>query len=113
MAAQQFSPGRLIFWGAVTAALYWVLYHYAEEFIRLAHVTVNACAVQEGGQTTYFTKATPDLCAAKGGEYVPGNWLFVLVPIIAAFAISYTHGLFTGLFWDAVGLKPANGNGKK
>ncbi|MFN6961420.1 MAG: hypothetical protein ACK4N6_04190 [Rhodocyclaceae bacterium] len=33
-------------------------------------------------------------------------WL-VLVPIAIAFAISFTHGAFTGLFWEAMGLKPA------
>lgn len=103
-------PGRMLFWGAITLLLYWALFHYAEEFIRLAHVTQNACAVQEAGQVVYYTKATPELCAGKGGEFVHGTWFYVLVPIVAAFLVSYTHGLFTGLFWDVVGLKPA---GKK
>jgi hypothetical protein len=29
----------------------------------------------------------------------------VFGPIALAFALSYTHGIFTGLFWDVVGLK--------
>lgn len=33
-------------------------------------------------------------------------WL-VLVPIAIAFAISFAHGAFTGLFWEAMGLKAA------
>ena len=28
-----------------------------------------------------------------------------IAAIALAFALSYTHGLFTGLFWDLVGLK--------
>src|SRR5690349_702413 len=35
----------------------------------------------------------------------------VLVPIGIAFAISWTHGAFTGLFWELMGLKPATRKG--
>jgi hypothetical protein len=45
------------------------------------------------------------MCAAKGGHFVHGTWWFVFIPIALAFALSYTHGIFTGLFWDVVGLK--------
>jgi len=31
----------------------------------------------------------------------------VLPIILIAFAVSYVHGAFTGLFWDLMGLKPA------
>lgn len=37
----------------------------------------------------------------------PEAWWHVLVPIGIAFAVSYTHGAFTGLFWELMGLKPA------
>ncbi len=32
----------------------------------------------------------------------------VLVPIAIAFAISFMHGAFTGLFWEVMGLKAAS-----
>lgn len=34
-------------------------------------------------------------------------WL-ALAPIAIAFAISFAHGAFTGLFWEAMGLKAAS-----
>ncbi len=33
-----------------------------------------------------------------------GGWTF-LIPIVIAFAISYTHGNFTAAFWDLLGIK--------
>jgi hypothetical protein len=105
MASNQASLGKTLFWGAITAVLYWVLFHYADEFLRFAHTTQNACVVQEGMNATYYNKATQELCAAKGGNLVAGTWWFVFIPIALAFALSYTHGIFTGLFWDVVGLK--------
>ena len=105
MASSQASLGRTLFWGVVTALLYWVLFHYAEDFLRLAHTTLDACAVQDGMNIAYFNKATPELCQAKGGTFIHGTWWFVFAPIALALALSYTHGIFTGLFWDVVGLK--------
>ena len=34
-----------------------------------------------------------------------GGWGF-LFPVGAAFAFSFFHGAFTGLFWDALGVRP-------
>jgi len=105
MSTSQASLGKTLFWGGATALIYWVLFHYADEFLRLAHTTLNACAVQEGMNTVYFNKADPELCAAKGGNFIHGTWWFAFAPIAMAFALSYTHGIFTGLFWDMAGLK--------
>lgn len=33
-----------------------------------------------------------------------GGWAF-LIPVAFAFAVSVTHGAFTGAFWDFVGIK--------
>jgi hypothetical protein len=105
MASSQASLGKTLMWGGVTALLYWVLFHYADEFLRLAHTTVDACVVQNGMGVDYYYKPTAELCAEKGGSLVEGTWWYVFAPIALAFALSYTHGLFTGLFWDVVGLK--------
>ena len=42
--------GKTIVWGSLSALCYAALYHYAEEFIRLAHTTVDACAVATGAR---------------------------------------------------------------
>jgi hypothetical protein len=105
MASSQASLSKTLFWGGLTAVLYWVLFNYAEDFLRLAHTTLDACAIQEGGTLNYYNKATAELCSAKGGTFINGTWWFVFAPIALAFALSYTHGIFTGLFWDVVGLK--------
>ncbi len=105
MAVNRSALGRALLWGIITAALYWVLFHYADAFQRLAHTTPDACAIQENGQTVFYEKATPDPCAADNGDFIEGNPLFVLAPIAMALMLSYTHGLFTGLFWGVVGLK--------
>jgi hypothetical protein len=31
---------------------------------------------------------------------------FPLLPILAAFVFSFSHGAFTAYFWDALGVKP-------
>ena len=31
--------------------------------------------------------------------------LYPLLPVVAAFAFSLSHGAFTGYFWDALGVK--------
>ncbi|HMM46738.1 MAG TPA: hypothetical protein PKC12_02010 [Thiobacillaceae bacterium] len=92
--------GSALVWGGLTVALYWLLFHYAGGFQTLAHTTLDACAV--GGE--YYNNATAELCAAENGTFIEGRWWYVLAPIALAFALSYTHGLFTGLFWDLVGL---------
>lgn len=107
MADTQANTSKALLWGGVTAALYWGLFHYAGEFQALAHTTLDACAIQDAGQVGYFHKTTPELCNAQGGEFIQGNWTHVFAPILLAFALSYTHGNFTSLFWDMVGLKAA------
>ena len=97
--------GPALLWGGLTVALYWLLFHYAGSFEVLAHTTRDACAVQQGADTAYYSKATAELCAAERGTFIEGKWWYVFAPIALAFALSYTHGLFTGLFWDVVGLK--------
>ncbi len=105
MTASQTSLGRVLFWGGLTALLYAALFHYADSFLHLAHTTQDACAVQSGMTVDYYNKATSELCGEKGGTFIDGTWWYVFAPIALAFALSYTHGLFTGLFWDVVGLK--------
>lgn len=105
MAASQASLGKALLWGAVTAGLYWFLFQYSEVFERLAHTTLDACAIRDGAETVYYNKTTAELCAAESGTFIGGSWWYVFAPIGLAFALSYTHGLFTGLFWDVIGLK--------
>ena len=97
--------GPALLWGGVTALLYWVLFHYADYFQQLAHTTLNACAVGDPAHPTYYNKVTAELCSAEGGNFVEGVWWYVFAPIALAFALSYTHGNFTSLFWDVLGLK--------
>ena len=99
------SLGRALMWGALTAGLYGFLFLYADDFRHLAHTTTDACVIQESTGATYYSKSTPELCAAKNGDFVKGTWWFVFAPIALALALSFTHGIFTGLFWDVVGLK--------
>lgn len=105
MAVSQATLGKALVWGAITVALYLFLFQYSEAFERLAHTTLDACMVQEGGGSTYYNKASTDACSARDGTFIEGTWWYVFAPIALAFALSYTHGLFTGLFWDVVGLK--------
>lgn len=106
MSASHASLGKTLLWGGVTASLYGFLFHYADDFLHLAHTTLDACeVVREGVKTNYFSNATPELCSVKGGQFIHGTWWFVFAPIAMAFALSYAHGIFTGLFWDVVGLK--------
>lgn len=105
MAVSKATLGKTLFWGALSAALYGFLFYFADEFVRLAQTTQNVCVVQTGTHMDYYSKATQELCAAKGGRFVEGTWWYVFAPILMAFAISFVHGNFTGLFWDLVGLK--------
>ena len=98
---------KTIFWGVATAALYTVMFSYSDLVLHLAHTTPDACIVDQGGATLYYHKADAAACAAKGGRIEPGVWWHVLLPILLAFAVSIVHGAFTGLFWEAMGLKPA------
>ncbi|MFN3883697.1 MAG: hypothetical protein ACK4Q4_02930 [Rhodocyclaceae bacterium] len=54
---------------------------------------------------TLFVEADAVIQMARETPQKP--WL-VVVPIVIAFAISFTHGAFTGLFWEAMGLKAAS-----
>lgn len=105
MAVSRATLVKALVWGALTVGLYLFLFVYSGTFEHLAHTTLDACLVQEGAGATYYNKATSDLCAAQDGSFIEGTWWFVLAPIALAFALSYTHGIFTGLFWDVVGLK--------
>lgn len=42
-----------------------------------------------------------------------GEKLLFLTPIIVAFVFSYVHGAFTGLFWEAIGLRASSRVNKK
>ena len=105
MASSQASLGKTLLWGGIAATLYGFLFYFADDFLRLAHTTQDACMVQSGTNINYFNEATPELCAEQGGTLIQGTWWYVLAPIAMAFALSYTHGIFTGLFWDLLGLK--------
>jgi hypothetical protein len=37
-----------------------------------------------------------------------GHWAF-WIPVAIAFVFSFTHGTFTGEFWDALGIKAKKG----
>ena len=69
--------------------------------LRAIEAVLDACVVG----TDYYNKATPELCAAQNGTFIDGVWWYVFAPIALAFALSYTHGNFTGVFWDLFGLK--------
>lgn len=100
--------GKALLWGGITAVLYLGLFHYAGEFLRLAHTTLDACAVNQSASILYFNKVTPELCTAQHGSFIEGQWWYVFAPIAMAFALSYTHGNFTSLFWEVLGLKAKN-----
>jgi hypothetical protein len=100
--------GKTIFWGAVTCVLYTAMFYYAESILHWAHTTPDACVVGRGANAIYFHKVDAAACTAKGGEVVAGTWWHVLIPIAIAFAVSFAHGAFTGLFWEMMGLKPAS-----
>lgn len=97
----------VLFWGGFSGLCYFLLFQYADEFIRLAHTTADACAVIEEDKTVYFNKPSQDQCAAKSGQMIEGNHWHVLAPIAVALIISYAHGAFTGHFWEALGLTAA------
>lgn len=105
MSVRQTNLGRALLWGALTTGLYGFLFQYADDFKHLAHTTIDACVIQESAGATYYSKSTPERCAAENGAFVKGTWWFVFAPIALALALSYTHGIFTGLFWDVVGLR--------
>lgn len=68
---------KAVLFGAGSIALYYVLYLYAD-------ATVQWAALTREGQKSYFI------------------W-----PILIPAVFSLVHGAFTGYFWDAIGLKPA------
>lgn len=71
------SVRKAVVYGVASVALYVVLFLYADETVELAQRTRE------------------------------GEKLWFLIPIAIAFLFSLVHGAFTGYFWDAVGLKPA------
>lgn len=99
--------GKTIFWGSVSALLYAGMFIYSDAILHFAHTTPDACIVGHGAKAVYFHKPDAASCADKGGIMEKGHWLQVFVPILIAFSISLAHGVFTGLFWDIMGLKPA------
>lgn len=99
--------GKTIFWGAITGLLYAAMFYYADTILHMAHTTPEACVVGHGADAIYYHKVDAAACAAKGGVVTAGTWWHALLPIAIAFTVSFTHGAFTGLFWDVMGLKPA------
>jgi hypothetical protein len=93
--------GPALLWGSVTVVLYWLLFQYSGSFEILAHTTLDACVVGDD----YYNKVTAEACSAEGGTFIDGVWWYVFAPIAMAFALSFTHGNFTGVFWDLFGLK--------
>jgi len=61
--------------GAASAALYLLLFLFADQLIDLAERTRD------------------------------GHKLYALVPIVIAMVFSFVHGAFTGHFWDLLGLR--------
>ncbi|MEW5770904.1 MAG: hypothetical protein AB1831_11155 [Pseudomonadota bacterium] len=78
---------------------------YSEEISHLSLTTPDTCVVAQGPETGVYHKPEAEACQAKGGTMQDGNWMHVLAPIVIAFVISFSHGAFTGLFWEVVGLK--------
>jgi predicted membrane-bound dolichyl-phosphate-mannose-protein mannosyltransferase len=74
---------KAVLYGAASAALYVLLYLYADQTVELAR-------------------------RAQQGEHI---WF--LAPIVIAFVFSYVHGNFTAHFWDAIGLNPAGKKRRK
>ncbi|MBI2752606.1 MAG: hypothetical protein HYX46_03700 [Betaproteobacteria bacterium] len=74
---------RTAIWGVGSLALYALLFLFSDETIELARRTRD------------------------------GEKIWFVVPIVIAFLFSLVHGAFTGYFWDAIGLKPADKNRKK
>jgi hypothetical protein len=61
----------------------------------LAHGVVVACLY---ALLFTYEKEVIELCRR-------GGWWF-LFPVTVAFVFSIFHGNFTGLFWDALGVRP-------
>lgn len=99
---------KTIAWGLLTGLLYVGLFSYFDLILHLAHTTPDSCVVIHDTKTVYLHKVDAVACVAQGGHVEPGQSWHVLIPILIAFAISFTHGAFTGLFWDVMGLKPAS-----
>lgn len=100
--------GKMLFWGLVTAVLYAAMFLNSELILHLAHTTPDVCMVDDGARTLYIHKIDAATCTAQGGHHEAGRWWYVALPVLIAFAISFAHGAFTGLFWEVMGLKPAS-----
>jgi hypothetical protein len=99
---------KTIFWGVITALLYAALFYYSDLVLHMAYSTPPSCIVGHGATAAYYHKPDAAACQALGGHLENGIWWHVLIPILLAFAVSFAHGAFTGLFWDAMGLKAAS-----
>jgi hypothetical protein len=77
MASNNDSLTKTMLYGVGSAILYYLLFLYADQTIEWATLTRE-------GQKGYF-----------------------ILPIIIAVIFSMVHGAFTGYFWDAMGMKPA------
>jgi hypothetical protein len=83
MASRNESLTKAVLYGVGSIALFYVLFLYADK-------TVEWAALTREGHKAYF-----------------------LIPIAIPFIFSIVHGAFTGYFWDALGMKPAQKNSKK
>lgn len=105
---------KTIFWGIVTAICYAVMFSNTELILHMAHTTLPSCIVQSGAEMpTYLHQLDATACADRGGQAEPGHPWHVALPILIALVISFAHGAFTGLFWEAMGLRAATHKGKK
>lgn len=52
MAVSRATLGRALFWGVITAGLYWFLFKYSGSFEQLSHTTLGACLVPQGARGT-------------------------------------------------------------
>lgn len=77
MAIHKASMGKALAYGIVSALMFFALFKYSDHFVDWALRTRH------------------------------GEKMFFIIPILVAFAFSYVHGAFTGLFWDTLGLKAA------
>lgn len=105
--------GKTIFWGIVTTICYAVMFSNTELILHMAHTTLPSCIVEAGRDVpAYLHKLDVAACTAKGGHAEPGHPWHVALPILIALVISFVHGAFTGLFWEAMGLRAATQKGK-
>ena len=104
---------KLIFWGCVVFLLYGALFAFSGQIEFLALTTPNTCIVASNDSTRSLYRIDAQRCMEINGYWQAGHWWQVVIPVVIAFAISLAHGIFTGLFWDVMGLKPAKATSPK